>query len=395
MFTLDQVRSAGHGKLRRINRGAILSYIRLHGPTARSELGRALSLSGAAVTSVVNDLLDEGFLRESAATQAAQKKKKTSQGRPISLLELNPNAAFALGIAIRPSKTDLELALSWVDYAGQIRILDALQIEATGSYTTVVDGVLKAIDTLKAAIPKSEYIVGATLAIPGVIEGDSIPIAPKLECLQGDAFIQAVRQATTIPISFYNDVNLATISELRQQPRLRKQCFAYLYLYSGVGSGICINGQLYTGSGGWAGEIGSLQINASGADAHTFESQLSIDGSLADLLEQLGHRRDALNELCPYIDQRHPTTIQIIDTYCERVADIIKILNSVLDLDEILIDFRSDALFTRLRPRLEILMQSAPRQPAISTPIQGRDATLNGAALTALQQACEALEEGH
>ena len=67
-------------------------------------------------------------------------------------------------------------------------------------------------------------------------------------------------------------------------------------------------------------------------------------------------------------------------------------VQSLLDLDEVLIDFRSVKLFERLRPRLEILLQSSRRQPVISTPVMGSEATLNGAALTALNLNLEAVE---
>jgi hypothetical protein len=84
--------------------------------------------------------------------------------------------------------------------------------------------------------------------------------------------------------------------------------------------------------------------------------------------------------------------LEAVDLYCEHICDAINLLNSVLDLDEVLIDFRSDKLFQRLRPRLEILLQSARRQPVISTPVMGSEASLNGAALTALNLALPNLE---
>ena len=120
---------------------------------------------------------------------------------------------------------------------------------------------------------------------------------------------------------------------------------------------------------------------------------LSTDGDLANLLESLGHPRQALDKLADYIDQRQADVLRVIDRYCEHVCDAINILNSVLDLDEILIDVRSDSLFERLRPRLEILLQSAPRQPILSTPVLGNQAALNGAAITALNLALDDIEQ--
>ena len=379
--------SAGPTRIRQLNRRAVLSYIRYEGAQSRSAIGPALSLSPAAVSSVVNDLLSEQLLQESEGTR-----RDGRQGRPISLLELNPDAAYALGIVMRPTKTETELGLAWVDYTGKATAIADMKVSKHQDLDALIASIVDAVNTLKNEVPHADRVFGVTLAIPGVVENDTIPMAPKLPCIEGTEFIGRLKGSVDYPISFQNDVNLAAMSELHQQPRLRDLSFAYLYLYTGVGSGISIEGKILNGTGGWAGEIGRLHINRRSPGTTSFEHLLSTDGMLADLLESLGHPRHALDELAEYIDQRHPQTLEVIDLYCEHVCDAIKVLNSVLDLDEILIDFRSDKLFQRLRPRLETLMQTARRQPVISTPVMGHEATLNGAALSALNEALETIE---
>jgi len=159
-----------------------------------------------------------------------------------------------------------------------------------------------------------------------------------------------------------------------------------------VGSAFSFRGEILSGSGGWAGEIGPLHINRRDPNTRSFEQLLSTDGSLAQLLISLGHPPQALDALADYIDQRDPRVLEVIDTYCEHLCDAINMINSILDLDEILIDFRSLKLFERLRPRLEILLQSSRRKPVISTPVMGGEATLNGAALSALNLNLDEIE---
>ena len=384
---INSVVSSGPTRIRRLNRKAVLSYIRHEGPHSRSALGRALSLSGAAISSVTNELVENGLLRESRRNS-----RNGQQGRPRSLLELNPESAYALGIVLRPSKTSIELGMAWVDYTGQATSLPDIHIDHKDNIQNLIENITTAIQSLEQKVPYPDKIVGVTIAVPGVVEKDSIPMAPKLQCIEGTTFIDELKKAISHPLSFQNDVNLAAISELHQQPRLRNLSFAYLYLYAGVGSSIAIQGKVHSGSGGWAGEIGALHINQRDPNSTSFERLLSTDGSLADLLETLGDSRKDLDKLAGYIDQRNPQVLKGIDAYCEHLCDAINVINSVLDLDEILIDFRSDKLFKRLRPRLEILLQSSPRQPTISTPVLGSEATLNGAAITALHLALDDIE---
>ena len=387
MINKEGPSSTGPTRIRQLNRQAVLAYIRNDGPNSRSALGPALSLSGAGVSSVVNELLAEDLLRESKGTV-----RDGRQGRPISLLELNPDAAYALGIVLRPSETRTELAMAWVDYTGHATALPDIEVNTHRNVEDLIKTIAESVRALEKAVPDASRIVGLTIAVPGVVENDSIPMSPKLRCIEGSVFVEGIKEVIDYPVSFQNDVNLAATSELYQQPRLRELTFAYLYLYAGVGSAFAFRGEILSGSGGWAGEIGPLHLNRRDPNSRSFEQMLTTDGSLAQLLVSLGHPPQALDELADYIDQRDPRVLEVIDTYCEHLCDAINMINSILDLDEILIDFRSVKLFERLRPRLEVLLQSSRRKPVISTPVMGGEATLNGAALSALNLNLDEIE---
>lgn len=379
--------SSGPTRIRETNRKAVLSYLRLEGPSARSVMGVKLSLSPAAVSSVVNELLEDGLLRLSE-----ENPKDPSQGRPMKMVELNPEIAFAFGIMLRPGITMTTLGIAWIDYAGKTTSLPSVRVSKHQNLDELIASIHEAVEILEQSVSEKSRVRGITIAVPGVVDKDTIPISPKLECIEGTSLISKLQSTLNYPVSFRNDVNLATISELHQQPHLRKLTFAYLHLYSGVGAGIALKGQIINGCGGWAGELGSLHINRSRADSKTYEQLLSTDNTLGDLLVKLGHPRQALDKLTDYIDERDATVLEVIDHYCEHISDAINILNCVLDLDQVLIDFRSEKLFQRLKPRLEILLQSAPRQPVIATSVMGMEATLNGAAITALDLALEEIE---
>ena len=382
-----QPQSSGPTRIREVNRKAVLSYLRLNGPNSRSVLGNKLSLSPAAVSSVVGELLDEGLLRFSEASS-----KDQSQGRPMKLVELNPEAAFAFGIMLRPGITKTTLGIAWIDYSGNATSLPAVNVSNHQNLDELVSSIYEAVSILEQSVLDKSRVRGITIAVPGVVDDDKIPTSPKLTCIQGTSFIAKLKSTLNYPVNFRNDVNLATLCQLQHQPRLRNLTFAYLHLYSGVGAGISLNGQVISGSGGWAGELGSLHLNRSSSASQSYEQLLSTDNLLGDLLVKLGHPRQALDQLIEYIDQRDPAVLKVIDVYCEHISDAINILNTVLDLDEVLIDFRSDMLFQRLKPRLEILLQSAPRQPRISTPVMSMEATLNGAAIMALELALDEIE---
>lgn len=391
---------SGPAKIRHQNRKAVLHHIRQNGKNSRSNIGRELGLSPAAMTSVVNELLDEALLINVKEVDDETKRnhltKNKRQGRPISFIELNPKAASVFGLLLRPIANTCHIEAAWSDYTGNIHPLES-SISVDGQQLeSIIDGIMQAISELQQRVDSQQVdpqVQGLTIGIPGVVETNCIPIAPKLTCIEGNEFISRLKQSLPYPLSFENDVNLGALSELNQQPRLRHLSFAYLHVYSGVGSSIILDGKILNGSRGWAGEIGQLGIKHSENVRPSFEQLLSVDGVLADLLQALGHERNDLDKLASYIEKKDAKTLNITNQYSNHLFDAINILHSVLDLDEIVIDFPSTILFNKLLPSIKELINKLPHKIVISTPSIEHQADLHGAALKALSIALDKIEQ--
>lgn len=391
---------SGPGKIRQLNRKAVLNHIRQNRRNSRSNIGKELGLSPAAMTSVVNELLNEGLLKDAETIQSKEKSQSLTnnrrQGRPISYIELNPDAACVYGILLRPIANTCHIEAAWGDYAGRIHPLKSSIDVDIQQVQLIVDGIKKALSVLEEHVKKTQNagnVCGLTIGIPGVVEVNNIPMAPKLMCIEGTEFMATLKQDLPYPVSFENDVNLGALSELWQQPRLRHLSFAYLHVYSGVGSSIVLNGNILNGSRGWAGEIGHLSIQHSDKRRTSFEQLLSVDGALAELLQSLGHKPDNFDQLVSYIKKKNTKVLKITNQYGTRLFEAINVLHSVLDLDEVVIDFPSLNLFNELLPKIEQLLDQLPHKVVISTPSIEHQADLHGAALKALSIALDKIEQ--
>ena len=393
---------SGPGKIRQLNRSAVLSHIRFNGRNSRLKIGKELELSAAAITSVVSELVEEGLLRKFEPTsddKIAQTQGK-SQGRPSTTLELNPNFACVYGLLLRPVGNVCYIEAAWADYTGAVHISETIIKSATDNYQSILSGIKQAISELQTLIPysKKKQIpnYGLAIGIPGVVENNTIPIAPKLPCIADPNFAKELEASFNFPISLENDVNLGALSELHHQPRLRALSFAYLHIYYGVGSSIVIENKMLKGSRGWSGEIGQLDVKYSKDSRPSFEQLLNVDGVLADLLESLGHPRDALDQLIPYIENNNTAVIDVLEQYSHQLFDAINVLHSVLDLDEIIIAFPSALLLKKLLPKINQLVDNMPHTLKVSTPvIENHQASLHGAALCSLNVALETIEKRH
>lgn len=389
---------SGPARIRQLNRSAVLAHIRLNGKNSRLQIGKELGLSAAAITAMVNELLDEGLLRTTESVKSTRNSSdkvsnSKTQGRPISILELNPNKAHVFGILLRPLANKCVIESAWADYTGKVFTLtETISVETT-HFQTIIGGIDGAISNLKKHIPEKSNVRGLSIGIPGVVENQTIPIAPKLKCIEDPNFISTLKNNYDYPISFENDVNLGAMSELQNQPRLRKLSFAYLHLYSGVGSSIVLEGKLLKGRRGWAGEIGLLKTRSIDNQRSSFEQLLSVDGVLGDALEKLGHSRHELDSLVPYIDNQNSDVERLIENYCHELFNAINVLHSVIDLDEIVIDFPSSTLLTKLFPRIKKHIEQLQHPLEISVPSMEHQADLHGAALNALNLAIESVEK--
>ncbi len=379
----DNIKAAGPSRIRALNRRAVLDYIRKNGPTSRSGLIPALNLSAAGVSSVTNELLNSGLLQN--ATPATDQVAPL-RGRPKSPLALNPNAAFAIGLRLQPVDEQCRIQISWIDYAGQIRQLPPHSFDDFEHIDSVINAILSVLTEVRQVIPQVSKIYAVSIAIPGVTTQDEVLIAPALKAIEGHSFAAAIAHKLDYPITLYNDVNLAVLSELHAQARLRRINFTYLYIGSGVGAGIGLNGKLWSANG-WAGEVGHLRISRSTTGNLSFEELLHPSHAFGEEIKRLGLLHDDLNGLAEALSNGDKQTLKIVESYVQILSELVLILCAVAGLDEVIIDFPSQGLFAHIQTMLEPLIAQQPFEVIISTPANGDGAAVRGAAIAALDMA--------
>ena len=385
----DKFKAAGPARIRALNRKAVLSYIRKNGPISRSGLIPALDLSAAAVSSVTNELVEGGLLRPAEPGVASE---YASRGRPKSPLELNPDAVYAVGLRLHPVGRQCRIQRAWIDYAGHIERLPAQVFNDYHNTDGVIDAILAALSSVEQSVPDRHKILAATIAIPGPTSQNEVLIAPSLRAIEGRSFAPAIAHQANYPISLLNDVNLAVLSELHLQPRLKQLNFSYLYIGLGVGAGVGLDGSLWSGNG-WAGEVGHLRISRNGDEPpKSFEELLSTDGAFVDESNRLGLAHDDLDGIAQADIDNNQRTSAALDDYANTLFELVLVISSVLGLDEVIIDFPSELLFSRLQSRFKKLLAKQPLQLAISSPVKGNGAAVRGAALAALDLAIDQVE---
>jgi predicted NBD/HSP70 family sugar kinase len=256
---------------RQLSVRAIMEAILHKGPTSRAMLAKLTGLSRQTTTQVVLELERDGWLQVSGRMQGPV-------GRSAPTYELNPRAAYVLGIRLEGSIVQMALA----DIRGDVVSEVSEPTDAHGGLEVVVQLGRMFLALLEAAKVERDRVRFGVMGSPGVVDPRSgrIDIAPSIPHLDDINFVEAVRNALGLELSIENGVKLAALGELWQGEARGASDFAYFGIGSGVGMGLVSEGRLLRGARGAAGEIAYLPIGGDPFDPAgfangTFESAVN------------------------------------------------------------------------------------------------------------------------
>ncbi len=211
--------------------------------TSRIELARLTTLNKATVSSIVQDLIDKGIVIET-------KKSIKTSGRSANVIALNKNAGRILSIEL------LTHSLYGIvsNLYGEIlyEIHKDVETPEFGPYLKIL---LSSIDELKENTHDSTYgVIGIGIGVYGILDkSKKIKYAPFTSWKDID-LKEIVEEYTGVETYVENEANISAIGEHIVYPD--QENLVSLNVGIGVGMGIVIDNQLYTGENGYAGEIG-------------------------------------------------------------------------------------------------------------------------------------------
>lgn len=235
------------------NKSLVLQLIKSSSPISRASIAQQTGLNKSTVSSLVSELLEKNLVYEAGAG-------KSSGGRKPVMLFFNELAGFTIGI---------DLGVNYLlgvltDLSGNIVKEEKININLH-TYKDMEAKLFKLIDGLTTNAPISIYgIVGIGLGIPGAInKNGEILSAPNLGWEELD-LKTTLEKKYNLPVSLENEAKAGAYGE--KQLGAGKECLnmVYISIGIGIGSGLILDGNLYQGSNGFAGETGHMTIKADG-----------------------------------------------------------------------------------------------------------------------------------
>ncbi|MCD6376109.1 MAG: ROK family transcriptional regulator [Caldisericaceae bacterium] len=250
------IREAGYGPklVREFNELNILRFIKNDGPISRAELAKRYKLSKAAVSEIISNLLELGYIHEIGMGNST----KLGGRKPI-LLKFNPHSGFAIGIEIK--RDHARVALS--DLNAKIHNVDYFSFKPGASLKDIVKQVYSYIDDfLKIDWVKKARPIGIGIAIPGLVnyKNGKIQESDSLKKWVGFPLKKSFEDRYQIETVVENDVKAISLGEFHFGAGKSVRDMVYLWVGDGVGAGIIINGELLRGISASAGEVGYYDV---------------------------------------------------------------------------------------------------------------------------------------
>lgn len=254
MFTAKP-NTADQAWVRRMNRSIILEVFRTQRTLSRARLADETGLNPSTVSSIIGELIQENLIRETDLIQS-------STGRPGRLLEINPDGGCALGIEINVDY----IALIVTDFAANVIWRKHEHSNPDKGQDAIMN------QALKLAKQASEFIenrkctlLGVGVGVPGLVDVGSglLRTAPNLHW-ENVPIRDVLATHFDCPIYVENEANAAALGEYYFGAVRNVKDFIYLSSGIGLGSGIVIDGKLFRGMFGYAGEAGHMTLDING-----------------------------------------------------------------------------------------------------------------------------------
>jgi N-acetylglucosamine repressor len=240
------VEKATQQHIKELNRNLVLKILFERSTTSRAEIARISNLTRTTVSDIIAGLIEEGLVSEIGTGSSMGGKS------PI-LLRLEPDSRHMISLNLGQN----EFMGAVVNLRGEIREMTTRPVEGRDG-EKALKTVCAVIDEL---IRKTERpLVGISLGTPGLVntrEGIVInsvnmdwrnfPLGPRL------------RERFSMPVFVLNDCQAAAMGEYKYQgDEQHTPNMIVVMAGHGIGAGIIINGEIFQGDGGYAGEIGHI-----------------------------------------------------------------------------------------------------------------------------------------
>lgn len=271
---------------------AVFETVLSRGPVSRRDTARLTGLSAASVTKLVKPMISHGYLIE-------QDREAGVPGRPQIPLQVDPQRHYAVGVKLMDGVAVGVMADLHAEVQSSVRLKFA-----DNSPAAVVDAVANLTETLQQSTPAvGDRLLGIGIGLGGHIDGAAGKVvhAPFLGW-RNVPFQAMLAERLGVDVVLENDVNTLALAEQWFGAGAAVSTFAVVTVGVGVGSALVIDGNLWRGVSGAAGELGHMIVDPDGPACHCgkrgcLEAVVGDDALVERVSSRSGRRYNSVSQV--------------------------------------------------------------------------------------------------
>jgi predicted NBD/HSP70 family sugar kinase len=374
--------------LRTMNERLLLDYLRERGPASRGDLAKATGLSKPTVSAALAGLEAAGLVHQTGSIGG-------KPGPTTAVYDMNAAAGHVAGIDI--GRDWIRLAVA--DLRGSFIARRDVRNTARAA-ADLVRRVRELADSVTAEIGMEwTEVTQATIGSPGVLNTSSgrLELAPNLPGWGRPGLVDKLRSALEVDLAIENDINLAAVGELTAGAGQGVANFVMVSVGTGVGMGIVINGELYTGARGAAGEVAFLpsgddELPENDVRQRGMTEAVTAAGGIASAAKRAGLSFASAKEIFAAAASGDARALAVVEAEGRRIGALLIAVVAILDPELVVlgggIGRNLSLLGDAISRRIEEL---GPLRPSIVASTLGDSGVLHGAVARALDVARDRL----
>jgi len=252
---MDNIRRGNKQLIKELNRALVVNTILNFGPISRTKISDITDLGLSTVSNIVANLIKKDLIYETG-------EEESSGGRRPILLEFNCNDRFVLGIKIGLDG----IVIGLINMKSQVLDKVFTSSPVNQGEATIFEILIKAIqDLISENKINTDKVVGCGIGVSGFVnQKEGVLVYSKILSWEKIRFKEFLEQKFNFPVFVDKDVNTLTLAEKRFGVGKKINNFVCITIGKGIGAGIVINGDIYHGSYGGAGDFGHIVIDKNG-----------------------------------------------------------------------------------------------------------------------------------
>ncbi|ERI94442.1 ROK family protein [Clostridiales bacterium oral taxon 876 str. F0540] len=320
-----------HSDIKTNNKKRILKLLSKERELTKLDISRKLDISVPTVTTITNELIEEGIALEAGMATS-------TGGRKPVIIKFLPDSRYSIGIDL--GRDFIKMIVTNLDS----KIIEDRRKELTVINETEILGSVKSL--IDEFLNENEYIrsnlLGIGFSLPGTVNEKELKLEVATNFKLKNISFKILEEYFNVPIYLENEANAGALAESELGIAKDLNNLIYVSVTEGIGGGIIINNNMYKGRSMRAGEIGHMTINKNGRLCNCgkkgcWETYASNRAMINEYNKENNDKASNIDQIIEKYKNGEEKAIDVIEQYIEDLAEGIQNLIFIFNPDYIVV----------------------------------------------------------